>query len=426
MRILFIHQNMPAQYAHLAAHYAKDPANEVFFLTRRKNMSMPGVKKVLYDLAREPSRNAHNYVRMLDEQLLYGQAAARQALKLKDNGFTPDIICAHSGWGEALFLRDVFPDVPILIYGEFFYRGRGADVGFGAEENDDLDKICRARMRNTHMLLSLEASDWAVTPTEWQWRQHPAQFRPRISVIHDGIRTGPCAPDPSARLVLPNGRIIDRNTEVITFVSRNLEPYRGFDQFMRCLPEIQKRRPNALVLIIGGDEVSYGSLPADARNWRQKMLSEVTIDPSRVMFLGKVPYDYFLSYLKISSLHVYLTYPFVLSWSMLEAMSCGCAIVASETQPVREVMTHGKTGEMVDFFDNGALTDRICALLEDPERRRAYGEAARAHVVANYDLDTVCLPRQLALIEKVANRDLPRFWSSAVEDGFPGAPPEIV
>ncbi|GHD57347.1 glycosyl transferase [Thalassobaculum fulvum] len=425
MRILFVHQNMPAQYAHLAAHYAADPRNEVVFLTRRKGIEMPGVRTVRYDLAREPRTDAHHYVKFLDEHLLYGQAVVRAAVSLKNGGFRPDVICAHSGWGEAMFLKDVYPDTPLLVYAEYYYRGRGADVGFESDREPDLDIVCRSRARNAHMLLSLEAADWAVTPTLWQWRQQPAAFRPRISVIHDGIRTQVCTPDPAVHLPLPNGTVLTRDDEVVTYLSRNLEPYRGFDRFMRALPELLKRRPKAHVVLVGGDESSYGGLPADFRSWREKLLAEVRIDPHRVHFLGRVPYDYYLRVLRVSRVHTYLTYPFVLSWSMLESMSTGCCLVASATPPVQEVLRDGETGAMVDYFDGGAMVDRICTLLDDPETRERYAAAARGYVVENYDLETVCLPQQVALIERVASGNLPRFSSTAIAEGFPGAPPEL-
>lgn len=415
---------MPAQYAHLAGHYARDPKNEVVFMTRRKNVRMPGVRVVEYDLSREARRDSHHYVKYLDEHLLYGQAVARMADALKGSGFTPDIICAHSGWGEALFIKDIYPDVPLLVYAEYYYRSRGSDVGFDSNVAPDLDLICRTRTRNLHLLTSLEASDWAVTPTLWQWSQQPTAYQPRISVIHDGIRTGVCTPDAQARLPLPNGKVLTRDDEVVTYISRNLEPYRGFDRFMRALPELLKRRPNAHVVLIGGDEISYGGMPADARNWREKMLAEVRIDPRRVHFIGKVPYDYYIQALRVSRVHTYLTYPFVLSWSMLESMSIGCCLVASSTPPVLEVVRDGENGVLVDYFDGQAMVDRICTLLDDPDTRARYSAAARDCALRNYDLDTVCLPKQIALIERVASGNLPRVTSSAAAGDVPGSPPE--
>lgn len=424
MRFLFVHQNMPAQYAHLIQHLAKNPANEVVFVTRRQKLEIPGVRKVRYDLSREPRTDAHRYVRTLDEQLLYGQAVVRSCLKLREEGFVPDIICAHSGWGEALFLKDVYPDVPLLNFAEYYYHGTGADVGFGGEEVD-IDRLCRTRMRNVHLLTSMEQADWNVTPTRFQWQQLPAAYQPRTSIIHDGVRTNICVPKPDVKVSLPDGTQLTRDDEVVTYLSRNLERYRGFDVFMKALPLIQKQRPNAHVIVVGGDDTSYGSKPADFPNWREKMQAEIRFDPDRVHFTGRVPYSHYLEILQVSRVHMYLTFPFVLSWSLLESMAIGCSIVASNTPPLAEAIVDDETGLLVDFFDHEALCARICELLDDPDRRERLSAAAREFAVKTYDLDTVCLPQHLDLIDRVMRRDLPRFTSSAVADGFPGAPPAI-
>jgi glycosyltransferase involved in cell wall biosynthesis len=425
VRFLFVHQNMPAQYAHLVHHFARDPNNEVVFITRRQRLEIPGVRKVRYELNREPRLDAHRYVRTLDEQLLYGQAVVRACLKLQEEGFTPDIICVHSGWGEGLFLKDVYPDVPVLNFAEYYYHGVGADVGFGGEAVD-IDRLCRTRMRNVHLLMSMEQADWNITPTVFQWQQLPEAYRPRTSIIHDGVRTNVCVPNPDVKVTLPDGTELTRDDEVVTYLSRNLERYRGFDVFMRALPLIQKARPNAHVIVVGGDDTSYGAKPADYPSWREKMQAEVAFDPDRVHFMGRVPYSYYLSMLQLSRVQIYLTFPFVLSWSLLESMSVGCCIVASDTPPLHEAIIDGETGVLTDFFDHKALCDKICALLDDPERRARLGAAAREFAIKTYDLETVCLPQHLELIRRVAARDLPSFSSTAVADDFPGAPPVTV
>ena len=262
-------------------------------------------------------------------------------------------------------------------------------------------------MKNLNNLIHLPLCDMGISPTRFQAGTYPAAYRDRISVIHDGIDTDHVRPDPYVRFDLPDGRVLTRNDEVITFVNRNLEPYRGYHIFMRALPALLKNRPDARVLIIGGDEVSYGAKPPKGQTWKQVFIDEVRAsipdaDWQRVHFLGRIPYERFVLLLQVTRVHVYLTYPFVLSWSLFEAMSAGAAIVASDTGPVREAITHGQTGMLVDFFDGVALVEQVCALLEDAGLRDGLGQAARAHVQAGYDLRNICLPQQLDWIDKLA------------------------
>jgi glycosyltransferase involved in cell wall biosynthesis len=247
-------------------------------------------------------------------------------------------------------------------------------------------------------------ADAAISPTHWQASTFPEPFRSKITVVHDGIDTEAVAPNPAVSLTL-NGNIkLIRADEVITFVNRNLEPYRGYHIFMRALPELLKRRPQARVLIVGADDVSYGARPAEGKKWKDIFASEVRphisdADWARVHFLGHIPYQHFIPLLQLSTVHVYLTYPFVLSWSLLEAMSVGCAIVASDTQPLREAIRHDDTGRLVNFFDVPGLANDVCALLDDPVARQRLGANARAFAQATYDLKTVCLPRQLQWVQ---------------------------
>ena len=335
-----------------------------------------------------------------------GQAVARAALELRRGGFVPDIVCVHPGWGEGLYLKDVFAGRPLLSFFEFYYHARGADVGFDPEYPGVFDDGPRLRTRNALHLINLEACDWGTSPTSWQRQLHPAVFRPKISTIHDGIDTEQARPDPRARLRLENagGLELGPADEVVTYVARNLEPYRGFHSFMRTLPLVLARRPRAQVVIVGEDGVSYGVTPRGGKTYRQIMMEEVgsDLDRTRVHFLGRVPYARFLQVLQVSAVHVYLTYPFVLSWSMLEAMAAGCAVVASATAPVEEVIRHTHNGLLVDFFSSSAIADAIDSVLDHPDRMRAMRERARADVVERYDFKRVWLPRQLQLIATLA------------------------
>ncbi len=332
---------------------------------------------------------------------------------MRETGFTPDVIVAHPGWGESLFLKDVWPNAKLGIYCEFFYHAQGVDVGFDPEvPPTDAGDVCRLRLKNLNNLLHFEVADAGISPTHWQASTFPEPFRSQITVVHDGIDTQAVVPKAQASLTLNTASgslILTKSDEIITFVNRNLEPYRGYHIFMRALPELLKRRPNARVLIVGGDDVSYGARPKNGQKWKEIFASEVRpqisdADWNRLHFLGNVPYQHFIPLLQLSTVHVYLTYPFVLSWSLLEAMSAGCAIVASDTQPLREAIHHDDTGRLVDFFDSAALADEVCALLDDPAARVRLGTNARNFAVANYDLKTICLPRQLEWVTKLAGQ----------------------
>ncbi|HLB06982.1 MAG TPA: glycosyltransferase family 4 protein [Alphaproteobacteria bacterium] len=403
MRILFLHQNCPGQYKHLAPLLAAHPGNEVAFITQPGKPELPGVKKLVYKPQREVSRSTHHYLRLFEAGVLAGQGAARAAMKLRSQGFVPDVICAHPGWGEALYIKDVFPRSPLVNYCEFYYHAKGADVGFDPAHKVTLDDQCRIRTKNALHLLSVESCDRGISPTRWQWSQFPKEFRDKIAVIHDGIDTGTVAPKDDARFHLPNGTVLTREQEVVTYVARNLEPYRGFPSFMRTAEVLCRRRPRCQILIVGSDGVSYGTRAPGGKSWRETLLGEVSIDPARVHFTGRLPYARYLEALQVSSAHVYLTYPFVLSWSMLEAMSAGCLVVGSDTPPVKEVIEDGKNGLLVDFFSGQAIAERVEEALDHRERMNKLRQRARSTVIERFELKD-CLKRHLRLIEEVAGR----------------------
>jgi glycosyltransferase involved in cell wall biosynthesis len=407
MRVLFIHQNCPGQYKHLARRMAAQAGNEVVFITQPGKPHIANVRKIEYKPARLPTAETHFYIRGLEANVLNGQAVARAAAAAKKAGFVPDVVCAHPSWGESLYIKDVYPDAPLLAFCEFYYRADGTDVGFDPERPATLDDRCRVRTKNTTHLLTLESMDWGVSPTEWQRAQFPREFIDRISVVHDGIDTNVAAPDANAAFMLPNGRRLARGDEVVTYVARNLEPYRGFPSFMRAVAELCRRRPQTQVVIVGGDEVSYGTRLPNGETYRQKMLKEVTVDPERVHFIGYVPYDQFIRVLQVSAVHVYLTYPFVLSWSMLEAMAAECLLVASSTAPVLEVIEDGRNGLLVDFFSPRQIAARIEEALDGGQRWRDLRRAARETILQRFELRD-CLARQVRLLGDVAARRRPQ------------------
>ena len=390
-RLLFVHQNFPGQYRHLAAHYAAEAGCRVVAVGEKANIlrqaRLPGVEVFGYDLPEAPASDAFNAP--VVKAIHRGKRVAAGAAHLRRQGFRPDVIFAHIGWGEALFLKEIFPDARVLLYNEFFYRSQGGDVGFDREFPMSAEKILRLRVMNAPLLMSLDASDWGMAPTRWQQKQFPAAYAERMSVIHDGIDTDGVKPGTPG------------DEELVTYVARNLEPYRGFHVFMRALPEILKRRPKARVVIVGGDDVSYSPRLPAGQTYRERLLREIDgkADLSRVQFTGRIPYADYLALLRRSSVHVYLTYPFVLSWSLLEAMSAGCLVVGSRTPPVEEVMRDGENGLLTDFFSTEQLAARIDQALSMDSR--PLREAARKTVVERFDLKRVCLPAQLELVARL-------------------------
>ncbi len=411
MNVLFIHQNFPGQFKFLAPALVQQ-GHTVLGMTMQKTSAAEwqGVKLVAYTASRGTTPNVHPWVSDFETKTIRGEACFRAALQLKTEGFSPEVIIAHPGWGESLFLKDVWPDAKLGIYCEFFYHPHGADVGFDPEfPATDVGEVCRLRLKNLNNLLHFDVADGGISPTHWQASTFPEPFRSQITVVHDGIDTQAVAPNPAVSLTLNGNILLTRQDEVITFVNRNLEPYRGYHIFMRSLPEILKRRPKARVLLVGGDDVSYGARAAEGKKWKDIFIEEVRpqiadADWSRVHFLGHVAYQHFIPLLQLSTVHVYLTYPFVLSWSLLEAMSVGCAIVAGDTQPLREAIKHDDTGKLVNFFDAPELAKQVCALLDQPAERKRLGANARAFAQANYDLKKVCLPRQLDWVQSLHKR----------------------
>ena len=415
MKLLFIHQGFPGQYIHILRALDKQGGHQLVGLGLQKaDRPLPqSVQYFRYALSRGNQPGIHPFLHDLESKVIRGEACARAAEQMKQQGFTPDLICGHAGWGELLFLKDVWPSVPTLTYQEFFYNPRGFDVDFDPEFQEEANpndwaKAARIRMKTANPLLNLESSNWSVTPTHFQRNSFPESHRNRISVIHDGIDTNIACPNSKPDpLELHDGTVLTAGDQVITFVNRTLEPYRGCHTLIRAIPELQRLAPEARLLIIGKTEgVSYGKACSKG-TWKDRFLAEIDgqYDPSRVHFAGQVSYEQFLRVLQLSRVHVYLTYPFVLSWSLLEAMSCSCAVVGSDTAPVKEVIEHQKNGLLVDFFDSKQLAAAVDVLLKDREMARRLGENARKTILERFELQN-CVQRQLSLIHHLAQPEV--------------------
>lgn len=368
--VLIIHQNFPAQFRSIALHLVQQPNIKVIGIGKETAPGLPDFPWIKYKLHRSASKDVHPYNFRSEAAVLHGQGVLKVLMHLKERGFEPDVILAHPGWGETLYAKEVFPNAKLIHFCEWYYNSKGADFDFDPEFQSDINARLKLQTTNAFHLLNLQNCDIAISPTKWQKSQFPQIFQQKIHVVHEGVPTHFLKPNPRARIVLPNGKEVKYGDKVITYVARNLEPYRGFHVFMRTLPKLLEQHPDCEIALIGGDKVSYGGRPSDAINWRIKMVREVlksypNISLDRVHFLGHVPYEIYQAILQISAVHVYLTYPFVLSWSLLEAMATGCAIVASNTAPVKEVIEHEKNGLLVNFFSSAQLTQAINTLLSD-------------------------------------------------------------
>ncbi|MBK5355468.1 glycosyltransferase family 4 protein [Pseudomonas sp. TH41] len=385
MNLLIIHQNFPGQFLHVALAALSRPGIVVTAIGRDTASGVYGIRLFRYHSIRKTSSYGHPYLHKYEEAILDGQQVLGVLIRLKQKGYRPDVILGHPGWGETLFVKDVYPEIPLIHFCEYYYHSKGADMDFDPEFPCAVDASSRLRLLNSMHLLNLEQCDIGISPTHWQRSLFPTTYQSKIQVVHEGVRLQSPGPVAVASVKLPSGHVIKAGQSVVTYVARNLEPYRGFHSFMRSIPYIQAECPDAKIVIVGGDGVSYGRMPLGYESWRSKLLAELNVDLSRVHFTGKLPYATYRAILQVSKVHVYLTYPFVLSWSLLEAMASGCVVIGSDTAPVQEVIVDGENGLLVDFFDSEAIAGKVCSVLETPEgfdliKRSAESTASRFDV----------------------------------------------
>ncbi|HRF43556.1 MAG TPA: glycosyltransferase family 4 protein [Candidatus Competibacteraceae bacterium] len=408
MKILIIHQFFPGQFRSLVYHLATNRLCQIVAIGQECQISIP-LDKVIFKVYKPKNHSTTSlplYLSRFDRAVQNGQAVTRVLEWLKSRGFKPDIALAHIGWGEALYFKDIFPKTPLLAYCEFYYHAQGADAGFDPASPITQDDALRIRTQNAPLLLSLTAMDYGISPTPWQRSLFPPEYQNKIEVLHEGVDTAKVTPDPQARLTLPDGRVVRPGQEIVTYAARNLEPYRGFPSFMRAAAEICRRRPRCLILVEGGDGVSYSPRLPRGQTYRERMLKEVPIDPERVIFLGHLPFSEHLRLLQVSAVHIYLTVPFVLSWSLLEAMAARNVVIASDTAPVRDVIEDGKNGLLVDFFSPRKIADRVDEVLDHPNHMAAVSGAAREHIRRHYEVKN-SLARYQEIITKLVNQQSP-------------------
>ncbi|MCK5729001.1 MAG: glycosyltransferase [Methylococcales bacterium] len=401
MNILFIHQNFPGQFKHLAKKLAEKKQNKVIALRVHKNTGIENVDIYEYPILTPESQNIHPLVKDFETKVRRAESVVKFCNALKEAGFTPDIVIAHAGWGESFFIRDIWAKTKILAYLEYYYRFEGQDVNFDPEFSVDSDQRYRIRLKNHATLQALDEADAFITPTKWQHKQFPKWAHKRIKIIHDGIDLTICCPNENAVVRLEKADItLTKADKVITYVSRGLEPLRGFHQFMRSLPSVMKAHPDVIILVVGNDTPAYESQKGDT--YKAQLLAELSgqLHANQLYFLGKVSYENYLQILQISSVHIYLTYPFIASWSLLEAMAMECAVVGSKTAPVTEYIQPHKNGLLVDFFNPQQLAESISLLLNDRVLAQRLGQQARKTIQVRCEL-TQCLGKQLKLIHSL-------------------------
>lgn len=403
-KILFIHQNFPGQFPHIAdALLAR--GYTVAAICGETAKARPGVTLHRWKLTRGSTPGIFDPATRAEADLLRAQAAAMVAWELKAKGFIPDLIIGHPGWGETVHLSEVFPGVPQIAFGEFFYKSHGGDVAFDPEfERSTPASDMKVHAKNLSMALAYSEAEVIVCPTPFQASTLPAGLQSRIRIIHEGVDISNASRKPGACFTLADGRVLDGSKPVITFINRNFERLRGFHIFMRALPALLERCPEAEVLLIGSDSgKGYGAGLPGGKTWKGVMMEELgdRLDASRLHFTGPLRHADMISALSISWAHVYYTYPFVLSWSLVEAMACECLILGSDTAPVRDAITPGINGVLNDFFDVDALSQAMIRACKHPEEFSALRPAARATAQRLFDRQTVGVPAWLNLVDEL-------------------------
>ncbi len=406
MKYLFVHQNFPGQYLHIVRHLAASGEHDIVFLSEPNTNWIAGVRTIPYPKPAAAAMETHIAARELDAGVRRADVVARTAANLKDLGFNPDVIIGHHGWGELLNLPDIWPGVPLLGYLEFYYCTDGIDVGFDPEFPTHPGDYPRIRAKNAINLLALNLGAHAQTPTKWQLSTYPNWAREMITLLPEGVHLDKCKPNQQAkrRNLTIGETTIKPNEKLVTYVARDLEPYRGFHLMMRAVPHLLRARKDIRIVLVGGDGVSYGMPPAEG-TWRQKMLNELgnSIDPDRLLFAGRIEYDTYVAMLQRSDAHIYLTYPFVASWSLRESLAMGCAVIASDTPTVTEFITHEDNGLLTSFFDPKALADSVVRVIEDAALSRRLRENARKYAEKHLAM-TDYLAAYEALIAKITAR----------------------
>jgi glycosyltransferase involved in cell wall biosynthesis len=398
MHVLFVHSNFPAQFGQIAAYLVKRKGFQCTFVSERPAGNDLGIERITYRVRGGATSRTH-YCSRTFENAVWHTHAVYEALKARSD-IRPDLIVGHSGFGSTLFLGELY-DCPIINYFEYYYWPTDSDLDFRPDFPSNALNRLRARARNAMLLLDLENCDAGYSPTRWQKSRLPEVFQKKVRVIFDGIDTSIWRPmEGVPRRV--GGKTIPEDMKVVTYVSRGLESMRGFDIFMKISKRICDQRKDVIFVVVGEDQVCYGGDEGviGQKSFKKWILSQDNYDLSRIIFTGRIPSLDLARLFSISDLHIYLTVPFVLSWSLMNALACGVTVLASGTDPVREMIEHEKNGLLADFFDVDAFVAHAQAVLDDPEKFRPLGQAGMEMIQGKYSLD-LCLDKMLKFYKEV-------------------------
>lgn len=402
MKILFVHQYFPGQFARMARHYV-NAGHDVVALHRgvvdgRSSLPVDGVRLLEYGEEVIADRPEDHVLYETETFIREAASAGFQAVELKEAGWAPDLIYTHTGWGSGAYLQDVFPDAKFIKYCEWFHDNSDETIAF-LREPPPFEQRFMKSLLNLPILADLARADLMISPTAWQRSQFPKALQPSIEVVPDGVDTDIFKPDPAAVFTTPEGRTFTRADRVVTYVARGADPFRGFKPFIEALGILQARDPEVEAVIVGDRTIYYASGAGSERHF-DEVMAGANIDPARTHFTGTLPYDEYRKVLQISAAHVYLTVPFVLSWSALEALSTGCALVASDTSPVREFVTDEENGLLVDFFDASAIADTIARARAGGPEIEAMRKNGRRTVVKRWSAQ-IAVERHLSLASRL-------------------------
>ncbi len=396
MHVLFLHHNFPAQFGQIAARLVRSEGWRCTFVNEKVDGLQGDIDCIRFRPTSGATHHNHYCSRTFENQIWRSEAVVAALIDRPD--VRPDLIVAHSGFVSALFLRELYPEVPVIGYFEWFYHRADSDFDF----RRDLPlpgpaEAMRLRVRNATLLLDLQNCDAGYCPTDFQRSQFPTEYQVKLRTIFDGIDTGfwkPIGEKPRrvAGVEIPEGH------QVVTYVSRGFESLRGFDKFLQVADGLCRDRGNLTVIVVGEDRIAYGgdNKFTGGKSFKDWVIDRRDFDLSRVHFVGRVPPDELVRVFAVSDLHLYWTVPFVLSWSLINAMACGCKILASDTGPVREVIREGRTGHLADFFDVSAWRAQANAMLDSPADFAHLGGNARQVVSERFELE-LCLAEMKSL-----------------------------